>query len=77
MLPTKYKAEASSYIKGQQIFDVWFDTSLTWDFVLRKDAHSDNQTTVDIVNEIGELEPVVGRSRGRSIKAYMHKKQQE
>jgi len=42
LLPTKYKEEASNYMKGKQIFDVWFDTSLTWDFVLRKDAHSDN-----------------------------------
>ena len=42
LLPDKYKADASNYSKGQQIFDVWFDTSLTWDFVLRKDAHSDN-----------------------------------
>lgn len=45
LLPPRYKSEAVHLKKGMQIFDVWFDNSLTWDYVLQKDAHSLNDAT--------------------------------
>jgi len=30
------------------LFDVWFDNSFSWDFVLRQDAHSNNPVTVEV-----------------------------
>lgn len=76
--------------KGNQIFDVWFDNSLTWDYVLQKDAHSLNDATSNLNQELAALGISMGqeeqkpeqslpeRSGGRrgikSLKAYMAKK---
>lgn len=42
LLPERYKNIASKLVKGNQIFDCWFDNSLSWDFVLRSNSHNDN-----------------------------------
>jgi isoleucyl-tRNA synthetase len=34
LLPPKYRDISSNYIKGNQIFDCWFDNSLSWDYAL-------------------------------------------
>ena len=35
LLPPRYKDEASDWQKGDHVFDVSFDTALSWDFALR------------------------------------------
>ena len=42
LLPERYKEMAPYLTKGSELFDVWFDNSLSWDYALRQDAHSDN-----------------------------------
>ncbi|KAL0414731.1 UNVERIFIED_CONTAM: Isoleucine--tRNA ligase, chloroplastic/mitochondrial [Sesamum radiatum] len=36
LLPEKYRKEASSYVKGTDTMDVWFDSGSSWAAVLRK-----------------------------------------
>ena len=48
LLPPRYKDQSAFLKKGSEIFDVWFENSLSWDFVLRRDAHSDNLVTHQI-----------------------------
>lgn len=71
LLPVRYKDLASKLVKGDQVFDVWFDNSLSWDYALTQDAHSDNQTTVEIqqiLKQFEGIEPPAGRKQRRSIK---------
>ena len=35
LLPLRYHSQIDMLTKGDQVFDVWFDNSFTWDFVLR------------------------------------------
>ena len=58
LLPPRYKSEARHLVKGRQIFDVWFDNALTWDFALLKDAHSLNQATLSLNRELPALNPL-------------------
>ena len=34
LLPPRYKDQASELTKGFEVFDSWFDTSLSWNYVL-------------------------------------------
>lgn len=34
LLPPRYKGEAGKLTKGDQVFDVWFDSALSWGYVL-------------------------------------------
>lgn len=39
------------------MFDVWFDNSLSWNFVLNEeDYHENNQLTIDVANKIAQME---------------------
>ena len=55
LLPARYRSEASHLAKGLEIFDVWFDNSLTWDFSLLKDAHSFNEVSTNLNQELQQL----------------------
>ena len=71
LLPARYKDLASKLVKGDQVFDVWFDNSLSWDYALTQDAQSDNQITVEIQQILKQFEgnePAAGRKGRRSIK---------
>ena len=35
LLPERYKDISPYLMKGTDIFDVWFDNSLSWDYALR------------------------------------------
>lgn len=37
LLPLRYKHLAPKLVKGEQVFDCWFDNSLSWDFALKMD----------------------------------------
>ena len=67
---------------------MWFDSSLTWDFALKQDAHSNSEITHTIRNELeskGMLEPIseadqLGKAGGRrtgrnSLQSYLQSKQ--
>lgn len=55
LLPRRYRSEAPHLTKGKEIFDVWFDNSLSWDFSLLKDAHSLNDVSVNLKQELQSL----------------------
>ena len=49
LLPPRYKDQADKLVKGTQVFDVWFDNALTWNFVLNEnDFHENNQVTMEV-----------------------------
>jgi isoleucyl-tRNA synthetase len=48
LLPSRYKSLAPKLEKGTQVFDCWFDNSLSWDYVLKSDAHSKSPQYLDI-----------------------------
>ena len=48
LLPERYRSEAEHLAKGTQIFDVWFDNALSWDFALNKDAHQESQAAINM-----------------------------
>ena len=88
LLPARYHDQAQFLRKGDQLFDVWFDSSLTWDFALKQDAHSNSEITHNIRNELeskGMLEPIseadqLGKAGGRrtgrnSLQSYLQSKQ--
>ena len=56
LLPARYKSEAAHLAKGTQVFDVWFDNSLSWDFALLKDAHSMNDFSHSIKSKLPTFE---------------------
>jgi len=35
-LPKRYWDEAGKLTKGDQVFDVWFDNALSWNYVLNE-----------------------------------------
>ena len=35
LLPARYKPMASRLVKGNHVFDCWFDSSFSWDFALK------------------------------------------
>jgi isoleucyl-tRNA synthetase len=35
-LPPRYRGIADKLLKGDQVFDVWFDNALTWNYVLNQ-----------------------------------------
>lgn len=86
LLPPRYKADAVHLVKGDQIFDVWFDNSLTWDFGLIKDAHSLNEVTHHMnqgmkslgIDTIGSERHLEGKSSGgrKGIKALSSRRKQ-
>jgi len=41
LLPDAYKDEAIHLVKGDEVFDVWFDNSLTWKTILNDKEHLD------------------------------------
>ena len=55
LLPPRYRSDAPHLAKGNQIFDVWFDNALSWDYALVKDAHSQNEATLNVNNELKAL----------------------
>ena len=57
LLPPRYKSQAPHLSKGRQIFDVWFDNSMSWDFALLKDAHSINEMSQSINSGLPQLSP--------------------
>lgn len=47
LLPVRYQNIAEKLEKGDQVFDVWFDNGLTWNYVLNEtDFHEDNPITL-------------------------------
>ena len=87
LLPSRYHEQASFLAKGSQLFDVWFDNSLSWDFALKQDAHSESQITHTIRNELeskGMLQPISemdqltkagGRRTGKnSLQSYLQRR---
>ena len=47
LLPSRYHSLADKLQKGDQVFDVWFDNALTWNYVLNEtDYHEQNPVTV-------------------------------
>ena len=34
LLPLRHRGIADRLVKGDQVFDVWFDNALSWNFVL-------------------------------------------
>ena len=36
LLPPRYRGIADKLVKGDQVFDVWFDNALTWNYVLNQ-----------------------------------------
>lgn len=43
LLPERHQEIADKLVKGDQVFDVWFDNALTWNYVLNdNDFHSNN-----------------------------------
>ena len=55
LLPPRHRSDAPHLRKGTEIFDVWFDNALTWDFALLQDAHSLNETTLNVNRELQSL----------------------
>jgi len=43
LLPRRYKDQASELQKGYQVFDSWFDSSLSWSFALENQIHEKSQ----------------------------------
>lgn len=43
LLPRRYKDEAGRLQKGFQVFDSWFDSSLSWNFVDSNSIHENSQ----------------------------------
>jgi hypothetical protein len=43
LLPDAYKNQANDLIKGDEVFDVWFDNSLTWKTILLDQVHYDDK----------------------------------
>lgn len=43
LLPDAYKHQANDLIKGDEVFDVWFDNSLTWKTILLDQVHYDDK----------------------------------
>ena len=39
LLPMRYKERTSELEKQYQVFDSWFDSSLSWNFVLKEHGH--------------------------------------
>lgn len=57
LLPSEYKEQADKYMKGNEVFDVWFDNALTWNFVLNEqDYHENNELTLDINSKINSID---------------------
>ncbi len=47
LLPSRYHNIADKLQKGDQVFDVWFDNALTWNYVLNEsDYHEQNPVTL-------------------------------
>ena len=57
LLPNRYKPLAGKLEKGDQVFDVWFDNALSWNYVLggESDFHERNQVAVDLKSRLREL----------------------
>ena len=55
LLPEQYKDLASKLDKGKQVFDVYFDSALSWDFALAQDYHSNNDLTPVIKSHLEGL----------------------
>ena len=55
LLPEQYKYLAAQLDKGTQVFDVYFDTGLSWDFALAQDFHSNNDLTPQINTHLEDL----------------------
>ena len=55
LLPPRYKKDATFLTKGKQVFDVWFDNALSWDYVLLKDAHSMNEVSQNIRSRLPQV----------------------
>lgn len=43
LLPDAYKEQANNLVKGDEVFDVWFDNSLTWKTILHDKANEDEE----------------------------------
>lgn len=43
LLPPRYKDEATDWEKGNHVFDVSFDTAISWDFALRNERPKPKQ----------------------------------
>ena len=51
LLPRRYKDECHRLEKGYQVFDSWFDSSLSWNFVDSNCIHENSQVYQDIKNK--------------------------
>jgi isoleucyl-tRNA synthetase len=56
LLPKRYWDQADKLQKGDQVFDVWFDNALTWNYVLSDgDYHETNQVTAQLTERFRQL----------------------
>lgn len=56
LLPARYQNIADKLDKGDQVFDVWFDNALTWNYVLNEnDYHESNPLTVQMNQRLKEI----------------------
>lgn len=88
LLPKRYHSEVDMLVKGKQVFDVWFNNSLSWNFVLNEeDYHENNPVTLEVSKKIQELnqstssqpqlEDPVKKPAKLSMKDYLAKKKQK
>jgi isoleucyl-tRNA synthetase len=49
LLPKRYQNIADKLVKGDQVFDVWFDNAMTWNYILQdKDYHENNPVAIEL-----------------------------
>ena len=71
LLPPRLLDQADNLIRGDQLFDIWFESAFSWDYALCLDAHSKNDMTKRMSESLSELpssEQISANKRGgRSI----------
>jgi tRNA synthetases class I (I, L, M and V) len=91
LLPKRYHGQAPQLEKGTQVFDVWFDNALSWQFALTNDFHDANPLSVALETQLRQLQPGTfpevaeptkllgpgGKVKANSMKEYMASKRKQ